>query len=86
MATFNYEAVKEILRCPKCRAELVYTVDALVCCDSEERLSYPIVDGFPVLLVDEATMLGQSEWSAIMKRGGRDPVTGERAGPAPAKG
>jgi uncharacterized protein YbaR (Trm112 family) len=86
MATFNYDAVKNLLRCPKTRAELAYTGDSLVCCDPEARLRYPIIDGFPVLLIDEATALSDSEWAAVMKNAGRDPLTGQPAGSAPAKG
>ena len=86
MSAFNYDAVKDLLRCPKTRAELVYTGDALVSCDPDARLRYPIVDGFPVLLIDEATTLPQAEWSSVMRSGHRDPVTGGPAGTAPPKG
>jgi uncharacterized protein len=86
MATFNYDAVKDFIRCPKTRAELVFTGDALVSCDPDTRLRYPIVDGFPVLLVDEATPLAASDWASVMRHSHRDPVTGERAGTAPPKG
>jgi uncharacterized protein YbaR (Trm112 family) len=86
MPTFNYDAVKDLLRCPKTRAELVYTGQALVCCDPGARLSYPIVDGFPVLLIDEAAALSMSEWSAVMKNAGRDPVTGDLTSAVPQKG
>lgn len=86
MAQFNYEAVKDLICCPKTRAGLVYTGDALICCDPGARLRYPIVDGFPVLLVDEATTLSVSEWSSVMTASGRDPVTGAAASAAPPKG
>ncbi|MBA3314181.1 MAG: hypothetical protein M3552_08660 [Planctomycetota bacterium] len=79
MQTFNYDAVKDLIRCPKTRAPLVYTGNALVCCDPEARLRYPIVDGFPILLVDEATALSREEWATIMSEGGHDPVTGEKS-------
>lgn len=86
MATFNYDAVKDFLRCPKTQAELVYTGEALVSCDPEARLRYPVVDGFPVLLVDEASALSEVEWASVMKQGGRDPVTGRPVTAAPPKG
>jgi uncharacterized protein len=86
MSKFNYEAVKDLLRCPKSRAELVYAGESLIGCDPDTRLKYPIVDGFPVLLIDEATVLSPTEWAAAMKRGGRDPVTGDANGSAPPKG
>ena len=85
MATFNYDAVKDLLRCPKTRAELAYTGDALVSCDPDARLRYPITDGFPVLLIDEATTRSDSEWAAVMKNASRDPLTGQPA-TVPAKG
>jgi precorrin-6B methylase 2/uncharacterized protein YbaR (Trm112 family) len=86
MSSFNYEAVKDLLRCPKSHAELAFTGDALVSCDPATRLRFPIVDGFPVLLVDEAVTLPQDEWAAVMRQTGRDPATGEAAVSAPSKG
>jgi uncharacterized protein YbaR (Trm112 family) len=46
----------EILRCPACRAELRVeaTASELVCTSSACGLAYPVRDGIPVLLVDEA--------------------------------
>jgi uncharacterized protein YbaR (Trm112 family) len=47
----------EILACPKCKQK-VHLVDddtALVC--DACRLRYPIVDGIPVMLIEEATPL-----------------------------
>jgi uncharacterized protein YbaR (Trm112 family) len=46
----------EILACPACRAELCLkeAPERLVC--SGCRRSYPIKDGIPVLLVEEATI------------------------------
>lgn len=85
-ASFNYEAVKDLLCCPKSRAALVSTGKALVSCDPETRLRFPIVDGFPVLLVEEAHELPVSEWASIMTQHGRDPVTGQPAGAPPPKG
>ncbi|GAB2685517.1 Trm112 family protein [Thalassiella azotivora] len=50
--------LREILRCPACRGELA---DAdgprgpeLVCREQACGLAYPVEDGVPVLLVDEA--------------------------------
>ncbi|MBB4933904.1 hypothetical protein F4561_004724 [Lipingzhangella halophila] len=44
----------EILACPKSKAPLRYDdeTDELVC--DESGLAYPVRDGIPVLLVDEA--------------------------------
>lgn len=51
--------LREILRCPKCRAELRDDTGPdggteLVCTASECALAYRIDGGIPVLLIDEA--------------------------------
>lgn len=43
-----------LLACPKCKAPLVREKDRLVCTRPECRLRYPIRDGIPILLIDEA--------------------------------
>jgi uncharacterized protein YbaR (Trm112 family) len=47
----------EILVCPKCRGPLEYreAEPALVC--HACRLRYPVRDGIPIMLIDEATPL-----------------------------
>ncbi|NUP52773.1 MAG: Trm112 family protein [Catenulispora sp.] len=47
----------EILACPKCHAPLREEADAtkLACTDPACGLVYPVRDGIPVLLIDEAT-------------------------------
>ena len=44
----------DVLACPKCKQKVELTEDgsALVC--EADRLRYPIVDGIPVMLIDEA--------------------------------
>lgn len=46
----------EVLACPACRAQLAldYEGSELVCTSGACGLAYPIRDGIPVLLVDEA--------------------------------
>lgn len=48
----------EILVCPKCRGELEYreSESELLC--HQCRLKYPVRDGIPIMLIDEATPLG----------------------------
>ena len=50
--------VREILRCPKCLADLRDETGPagpeLVCTGSDCGLAYPIEDGIPVLLIDKA--------------------------------
>lgn len=44
----------EVLACPKCKQKIELSEDgqALVC--QSDRLRYPIVDGIPVMLIEEA--------------------------------
>ncbi len=44
----------DILVCPKCKGPLEYreTEDALIC--SRDKLRYPVRDGIPIMLIDEA--------------------------------
>lgn len=51
----------EILVCPICKGPLVYDKPAqeLIC--KGERLAYPIRDGIPVMLEDEARTLAADE-------------------------
>jgi hypothetical protein len=45
----------EILVCPKCKGPLEYRdgEDALICV--RDKLRYPIRDGIPIMLIDEAS-------------------------------
>jgi uncharacterized protein YbaR (Trm112 family) len=47
----------DILACPKCKGDIHLNPsgDALIC--ESCRLSYPIKDDIPVMLIDEATRL-----------------------------
>lgn len=51
----------EILVCPVCKGPLRYrkTEQELVC--RPDRLAYPVRDGIPVMLVDEARELSAEE-------------------------
>jgi uncharacterized protein YbaR (Trm112 family) len=46
-------ALLAILVCPQCHGRLAPVADELVC-QGECGLAYPVRDGIPVLLVDEA--------------------------------
>ncbi|MCW5953978.1 MAG: Trm112 family protein [Propionibacteriaceae bacterium] len=48
--------VLEILVCPSCHTKLAWDYEAaeLLCTSAECALAYPVRDGIPVLLVDEA--------------------------------
>jgi uncharacterized protein YbaR (Trm112 family) len=51
----------EILRCPVCKGELHYDKAAgeLIC--RGDRLAYPIRDGLPIMLEEEARRLAADE-------------------------
>jgi len=51
----------EILVCPLCKGPLVYRkeVRELIC--KADRLAFPIRDGIPVMLVEEARRLEETE-------------------------
>lgn len=49
------ERLLEILACPNCRGEIEYREnESVLVCRGECGYRYPIRDGIPVLLVDEA--------------------------------
>jgi uncharacterized protein YbaR (Trm112 family) len=75
--SFDFDALKSYLVCPQSQAPLILEHDTLVACDREHRLRYDIRDDIPLMLVDEATSLSLDEWTEIMIRHGRDPVTGD---------
>lgn len=44
----------EILACPKCKASVREEGEWLICENSACRLRYPVRNGIPVMLIDEA--------------------------------
>jgi len=57
----------EILVCPLCKSPLHYkkAEQELIC--RADRLAYPIKDGIPVMLADEARKLSPEEAEALHK-------------------
>ena len=53
----------EVAACPACHAKLAvdYEAGALVCTSPACGLAYPVRDGIPILLIDEARRPGGSE-------------------------
>jgi uncharacterized protein len=51
----------EILVCPLTKASLVYDRAAQELVSPQAGLAYPIRDGIPIMLVDEARTLGDEE-------------------------
>jgi len=48
------KALLEILVCPACKADIKEEGDKLICTNPACGLRYPVRDGIPVMLVDEA--------------------------------
>ncbi len=44
----------KILACPKCKADVKLEGEKIVCTSSECGLRYPIKDGIPIMLIEEA--------------------------------
>lgn len=44
----------EVLACPKCKQNVSEEGDWIVCLSPTCRLRYPIKDGIPIMLVDQA--------------------------------
>ena len=57
----------DILACPLCKSTLIYKqeVEELLC--KADRLAFPVRDGIPVMLVDEARELSNDEVDALAK-------------------
>lgn len=51
----------EILVCPLTKGSLIYNKEAKELVSKSARLAYPIRDGIPILLVDEARALTPDE-------------------------
>lgn len=50
----------EVLVCPKCKTDVRLENDRLVCTNPACGLRYPIRDGIPVMLIDEAEKPGKT--------------------------
>lgn len=57
----------DILACPLCKSSLIYDKDKqeLIC--KADKLAFPIRDGIPVMLEDEARELSFEEAEALKK-------------------
>ncbi len=44
----------EILACPKCKAAVKLEGEWIICTNQQCGLRYPVRDGIPVMLIDEA--------------------------------
>ncbi len=48
------KALLEILACPACKHDIRLENDRIICLNKECGLRYPIRDGIPVMLIEEA--------------------------------
>jgi uncharacterized protein len=55
--------ILDILVCPLCKGDLILKGQSLICCF--DRLVFPIRDGIPVMLENEARVLTLEEKDAL---------------------
>ena len=58
----------KILACPVTRVPLVQVGDWLYATDPATRRRYPIREGLPILLVDEAEVITPQEYERVVER------------------
>ncbi len=61
----------EMLACPESKAPLVQVADWLYSTNPHTRRRYPIRDGIPIMLVEEAETVSEAEFRRIMAEAGR---------------
>lgn len=57
----------EILACPICKSSLIYQAETQELLCRADKLAFPVRDGIPVMLEDEARELGDEEAKALYK-------------------
>ncbi|MBI3865279.1 MAG: hypothetical protein HY290_25680 [Planctomycetia bacterium] len=78
--SFDPKLLDKILVCTKCRSSLVRDGEALVCVTRDCRRRFSIQHEIPNMLMEEAAVVPDAEWSTMMVRAGRDPATGTQIG------
>jgi uncharacterized protein YbaR (Trm112 family) len=71
----------DVLACPVDKGPLLWFEDEDVLYNPRLKKSYAVADGVPVLLVDEAVTVSDSEHERLMAKAERDGV--RATGPAP---
>ena len=61
------EELLKILACPKTRAPLIEIDGWLYSTDAETRLRYPIRDGIPIMLIEEAETVDVDEFRRLVE-------------------
>lgn len=57
----------DILACPICKSSLIYKQEAQELLCKADRLAFPVKDGIPVMLADEARELSNEEIEQLAK-------------------
>jgi uncharacterized protein YbaR (Trm112 family) len=72
----------EVLGCPIDKGPLLWFADEEILYNPRLRKSYPVVDGVPVLLVDEGTDVNDDEHERLTAKAEKDgvPATGSAPG------
>ena len=65
------KSLLDILACPETKAPLVQVGDWLYSTDPKTRRRYPIRDGIPIMLIEEAQTVPQEEFERVMARAGK---------------
>ena len=60
------EELLKILACPKTKAPLIEVDGWLYSTDPETRLRYPIRDGIPIMLIEEAETVAVDEFRRLV--------------------
>jgi uncharacterized protein YbaR (Trm112 family) len=77
MLAFDPAVLMPLLRCPVSQAPLrLVGEEWLVSTDADTRMRYPIAEGIPVLLEEEATALDESAWRELLDQAA--PAAGEQ--------
>lgn len=61
----------EILVCPETKAPVVQVGDWLYSTDQASRKRYPVRDGIPIMLIDEAETVDEKEYKRAMTQAGK---------------
>jgi uncharacterized protein YbaR (Trm112 family) len=64
----------EILACPEDKGPLLYFEDEDALYNPRLRRRYSIVDGIPVMLIDEAETVGEEEHERLMAKAAREGI------------
>jgi uncharacterized protein len=71
----------DVLACPVDKGPLLWFADEGILYNPRLRKSYPVVDGVPVLLVEEGSEVGEAEHDRLTAKAEKEGV--RATGPAP---